>query len=385
MIASSLSRPPNYSTNVRIHMGGQWVARLLFGALWRVAPRWTRRKVQERFFAPRAYNANVVERRWLTRAIPFHLKVHEAQIHAWQWGRGPAVLLVHGWNGRGVQLHQFIAPLLDAGYAVVAMDGPAHGASEGKSASYFEFTDAVGAVLTARPGQSFCAVVAHSFGAAALVNSLAHLQLPIPAVLLAPTLRLRALLEHTFAQYGLPEAIYRPIITTYEERFGYSFRDDDPHLRLKDLCAPALVIHDEDDPTVAYSDSRRLCEEHAHLSLHSTRGLGHRGILGDPGVVATALAFLERNARPCAPAAAEGLAEFQHSTHRLREGGTSMDFIDRIVQAYRDADLGDRMSFFLAYRDLRDVFMEIELTERPPLADAPCPGAVVQDLAGQAV
>ena len=62
-----------------------------------------------------------------------------------------------------------------------------------------------------------------------------------------------------------------------------------------------------------------------------------------------------------------------------------MDFVERIVQAYRDADLGDRMSLFLAYRDLRDLFMEIELAERPTLAAAPCPGAAVHDLAGQAV
>ncbi|MEW6367131.1 MAG: alpha/beta hydrolase [Acidobacteriota bacterium] len=314
MIAT-LSKAPNYSTNVRIHTGRQWAARFLFRAMWRIAPAWTRRRVEERFFIPRAYNANATERQWLDRAQTFQLEVHEAQIHAWQWGRGPAVMLLHGWNGRGIQLHSFIAPLLDARCTVVAVDGPAHGASRGKSASYFEFTDAVSALLTGHPGRPFCGVVAHSFGAAAVVNSLAHLQLPIPAVLLAPSLRLRALLDHTFAQYGLPEAIYQPIITTYEERFGYSFREDDPHLRLKDLCAPALVIHDRDDPTVAYEDSRTLCSEHAHLSLHTTRGLGHRSILGDPGVVATSVAFIERSARPRAPGAGSGLAEVRQTVH----------------------------------------------------------------------
>ncbi|MEW6367130.1 MAG: hypothetical protein AB1714_21075 [Acidobacteriota bacterium] len=62
-----------------------------------------------------------------------------------------------------------------------------------------------------------------------------------------------------------------------------------------------------------------------------------------------------------------------------------MDFVDRIVQAYRDADLGDRMSLFLAYRDLRELFMEIELAERPTLTAAPRPGAMLHDLARQAV
>ncbi|HEX8728518.1 MAG TPA: hypothetical protein VF739_07855, partial [Ktedonobacterales bacterium] len=48
------------------------------------------------------------------------------------FGAGPRVLLVHGWEGRGMNLGMFIAPLTAAGYQVLALDGPAHGESPGE-------------------------------------------------------------------------------------------------------------------------------------------------------------------------------------------------------------------------------------------------------------
>ena len=43
------------------------------------------------------------------------------------WGEGPVVLLVHGWGGWRGQLGRFVAPLVDAGHRVVAVDAPGHG------------------------------------------------------------------------------------------------------------------------------------------------------------------------------------------------------------------------------------------------------------------
>ena len=49
----------------------------------------------------------------------------------WQAGpaTAPAVLLAHGWGGRGVQMQSFVAPLLASGYRVVWFDQPGHGDS----------------------------------------------------------------------------------------------------------------------------------------------------------------------------------------------------------------------------------------------------------------
>ena len=42
------------------------------------------------------------------------------------------------------------------------------------------------------------------------------------------------------------------------KRFGYSLKADDPHRRLGDLCSPALVVHDRQDPVIAHAESEVL-------------------------------------------------------------------------------------------------------------------------------
>src|SRR5215217_5542193 len=62
-------------------------------------------------------------------------------IAAFQWGEeaDPLVMLIHGWNGRGTQLGAFAKPLVEKGYRVVALDGPAHGDSPGETTNVGAF------------------------------------------------------------------------------------------------------------------------------------------------------------------------------------------------------------------------------------------------------
>src|SRR5215207_5503879 len=59
---------------------------------------------------------------------PFSVTVLAAQVRGRRWGDHgrPVVYLVHGWGGSGVQLHEFVDPLVDAGFAVVSYDGLSH-------------------------------------------------------------------------------------------------------------------------------------------------------------------------------------------------------------------------------------------------------------------
>jgi pimeloyl-ACP methyl ester carboxylesterase len=48
-------------------------------------------------------------------------------IAMWSAGRGPCVVLVHGWEADHRDMDAFVAPLVAAGRRVVAFDLPAHG------------------------------------------------------------------------------------------------------------------------------------------------------------------------------------------------------------------------------------------------------------------
>ncbi len=104
----------------------------------------------------------------------FTVPFGDENIAVWDWGEGPTVLLVHGWNGCAAQMSRFIEPLVRAGYYVVAPDLPAHGASSGRRTNLFEFAEAI-ALLGRRVGPVH-GVIAHSLGAAAAAISLASRQ-----------------------------------------------------------------------------------------------------------------------------------------------------------------------------------------------------------------
>ena len=82
----------------------------------------------------------------------------------WHWGRGPRVLLAHGWGSHAGRLTPFIPRLVRAGFGVSAFDAPGHGESRGRFASLPEFVDAL--MLVAR-SVAPVAFLGHSLGAAA--------------------------------------------------------------------------------------------------------------------------------------------------------------------------------------------------------------------------
>jgi len=94
---------------------------------------------------------------------PFRIWIGSDTVQGWQWGRGPAVLFVHGWNNRAGHFAPLVGPLLDAGFSVAA-DTPRHGPSSGRTSSYFQFTDAVRALLRTGSGTRLHGLVGHSTG-----------------------------------------------------------------------------------------------------------------------------------------------------------------------------------------------------------------------------
>jgi len=228
----------------------------------------------------------------------------------YRWGRGPVVLLVHGWNGRGPQLGAFVEPLVRAGFQVVAFDAPGHGASRGSESSIIEFADAFDAVVDAvRPFfLPIHGVIAHSMGGAAVAYALGRaararsrgegrLQSGVlesaRLVFIAPPIDIRQFSKDFSNALGLGARTRAALDDVVERRIGVRLDDVTALHIAAEMAAPLLVLHDEDDRAIPVASGRRLAEAWPGAELSVTQGLGHSRILRDPASIERVLGFLQ--------------------------------------------------------------------------------------------
>src|SRR5262245_26690483 len=96
--------------------------RLLFRAGGSFAPSLTARAAGALFRLPPRHRTSDFERATLAEGHPSELETSSGRLATWQWGKGPAILLVHGWGSRGARLCSFVEPIVSAGYSAVAFD-----------------------------------------------------------------------------------------------------------------------------------------------------------------------------------------------------------------------------------------------------------------------
>lgn len=265
---------------------------LLFKSGWHTSPAVTSFFIKRFFFHPQPYALSNDEEVLLRNARIFWFTVHDKRIKAFVWGEGPGVLFVHGWNGRGIQFHRFIPPVLERGFSAVALDGPAHGESEGRHTSYFEFSDTVRIFMKSQHGLHIRRIIAHSLGASAAVNGQSKDGYPAKMVLLAPALRIGAMLQQTLLRCGVPTHVFEAMIEEYEKQYGYSLVEDDPIRLLKDIQSDILIIHDQSDRASPYKDVKDAAAANPRIELLTTKGLGHIRILTEKRIVNAAIDFL---------------------------------------------------------------------------------------------
>ena len=257
------------------------------------------------FLTPPRFGSPMREIWWATEAESFEVSFGAGKLAAWRWGwRGPTVLLVHGWAGRGRQLGAFAATLVEAGYRVVAYDAPGHGLSTGKRSSLPEMADAVAAMV--RHSGGVAAIVAHSLGATATTIALSRpgAQLPVERlVYVSPSVDMTGVTARFGELTGFSDEVVKRLRSGLERRFAFRWPELQGLEIAPSMKRPLLVIHDRGDREVPWHDGKALADIWPGARLESTRGLGHRRILRDTHVVRTAAEFVTRaedkEPRPC--------------------------------------------------------------------------------------
>jgi pimeloyl-ACP methyl ester carboxylesterase len=243
------------------------------------------------FMATRRHPVPEREREQIASARSWHLDSDWGPLAAWTWGPddAPAIALLHGWEGRASQLGAFVPPLVAAGYRVVGLDGPGHGASPGRSSSLV----ALGRALRGLGEHlgPLAGIVAHSAGSAAAIHALTRGLEVERLVCVAPGVDLEGYAREFARMFGLSAAVSGSMRRRIQRRLGVSWEELDPRRTPAKLRVPLLVIHDRTDREAPFAGGAGLAQAWG-ARLIATEGLGHTRILRNEAVVAQAVAFL---------------------------------------------------------------------------------------------
>lgn len=226
----------------------------------------------------------------------------EGRVAYWSWGQPdwPLVVCLHGWGGRGTQWSPVATALLALQHRVVVLDAPAHGASDGDSASLPGFRDALLRVLDACGTPH--ALVGHSLGGLAVLAAIASRAdegmspLPRAVSIGAPSSVDRPMTRFLNRHRG-SDTVAAAMIAQLEQRWHFRWQEmDTPSLAEqagRGGGAPLLVIHAEDDEQVPVIESVGLTADWpGAVRWLAPEGTGHVRILRDTEVVERIVAFI---------------------------------------------------------------------------------------------
>ena len=194
----------------------------------------------------------------------------------------PAVLAMHGWGSNASMMGPVVAPLVDAGMAVLLLDARCHGESDDEVfTSMPRFAEDIEAGLRWLRGQdgidgSRIALLGHSVGAGAALLHAAreNTSQPVRAVVsLSAFAHPQEVMRRWLSEHRLPY----PVIGWYVLRhvqhvIGASFDAIAPLKTITAVTCPILLVHGRNDSMVPFSDALRLQRAARQAELLAVEG-----------------------------------------------------------------------------------------------------------------
>ncbi len=273
-------------------------ARILMRALSAMSLNGAARVALRMFSTPHTRPWNRVVPEIFQTAGQYFLTTPHGRIKLYGWGEsGPRVLLVHGWESRAFTFASIIPLLLSQGFRVVAMDGPAHGESSGRTTNLVEFGEAVQAVVdNYELAGGLNRIIAHSFGAAAVAFQFSTRNNTTSAeniVLVSMPTNMREIIQVFSHTLGVNEEVVKRMTSLIETRVGVGIDRLDLGPRFGLMRADRILsVHDHSDLVVASSHLDSIDPYLLNHQFLLTNDLGHNHILKDPRTVHAIVKFL---------------------------------------------------------------------------------------------
>ncbi len=265
-----------------------------FKTIGRIFPKHSANWQIKLFSKPRFDKVRKREQVALKGALSHFEKIGNHKIMVYEWGKGDKIAyLLHGWEGNAGSLGAYASPLSQMGYKIITFDGPAHGKSNGKTATIIDFAK-VFHFLVDKYGAADL-VVAHSFGTAvALYSAMKYNINPTSIALLSGTNKIEDIFNEFSRILDLNKAQSDLLFKAVEDKYGIDAKKLIMNeLAKKSMIKNALLVHDKNDRVIPVKNSYDIAEGWVAAQVEIVENTGHYKMLWSPQVVKSVIHFFK--------------------------------------------------------------------------------------------
>ncbi|RLD27204.1 MAG: alpha/beta hydrolase [Bacteroidetes bacterium] len=237
--------------------------------------RYAAKKALTLFSTPRKGKITEAQSDFLNTALIEELLYKDNVIMTYRWlGKKQTILFVHGWESNSARWKKTIKPLHKLDYNIIALDAPAHGNSGSSFFNALLYAEFINVVVKKFNPSIF---IGHSVGGMATVFSYHQYKFNTikKMVLLGTPSELKDVFKRYVEMMSYNKSIERQIKQLICERFGKSPEDFSTAKFLEDATFEGLIIHDEKDSIIPYTDALLINKSFKNSQLITTQNLGH--------------------------------------------------------------------------------------------------------------
>lgn len=209
---------------------------------------------------------------------------------------GKLIFLIHGWDSNIGSLTLFAKALMETNnYRIIGVSLPAHGYHDEKRTNMVESGEAFKVVLKSiNPKEPFD-IISHSFGSGVTTMMLANSEFKADKIVFLTTPNKVKNIFDEFKDFvKMGDKAYQKLLDIAEFKIlkepieNYTIAKKLSKANYNDL----LIIHDEFDKILPFSNSNEIIEMHPNIKLHKMQKIGHYRMLWNPEVVELVKQFL---------------------------------------------------------------------------------------------
>ncbi|MEH6538200.1 MAG: alpha/beta hydrolase [Psychroserpens sp.] len=227
------------------------------------------------FSKPRKIKLKELEKDFLMTAFIEDIQYEHLNIMTYRWlGKKDTILLAHGWESNSFRWKTLIEELKVHDYNIISLDAPAHGRSSGKLFNAVIYSECINVVAKKFKAKI---IIGHSVGGMATALFQHKYQLPSvdKLVLLGAPSNFVGVFDRYVDMMSYNKRVSKVMDDLVLERFNEK-PDYFNAARLSEtIDAKGLIIHDELDKVIPYTDAKDYESFYKNSKLVTTKGFGH--------------------------------------------------------------------------------------------------------------